>query len=158
MTDKYAQDNSTHTCAQQRGSCQAHTQRFMIGEKLCFLMNTVVTLGAGPEILRTASAPHGIYEKRNRLEILFMLILCLKTAMVKVKNQPVLLLIFPSEQGMQSKQHTGSPFFLAMRVPGGQLSLHTERGGYTEKNKYLLSSITLRSDNELSMMSLKNQT
>ena len=87
-----------------------------------------------------------------------MLILCLKTAMVKVKNQPVLLLIFPSEQGMQSKQHTGSPFFLAMRVPGGQLSLHTERGGYTEKNKYLLSSITLRCDNELSMMSLKNQT
>ena len=68
-----------------------------------------------------------------------MLILCFKIAMFKVKNQPVLLLISPSEQGMQSKQHTGSPFFLAMRVPGGQLSLHTEWGGYREK----IFSITL---------------
>ena len=57
--------------------------------------------------------------------------------MFKTKYQPVSLLIFPSEQGMQSKQHTGSPFFVAIRVPGGQLSLHTDRGGYKEKNEYL---------------------
>ena len=86
-----------------------------------------------------------------------MVILCLKTAMITFQNQLVLLLISPSEQRMQSKQHTGSPFFLAMRVPGGQLSLHTERGGYREKNKYLLISITLHCDNELSMICLKIQ-
>ena len=66
MTDKYAQDNSTHACAQQGGNCQANTQRLMVGEKLCFLMNTVVTLGAGPEILRTTGALHGVYEKREK--------------------------------------------------------------------------------------------
>ena len=75
----------------------------------------------------------------------------------KVQNQLVVLLISPSEQGMQSKQHTGFPLFLAMRVPGGQLSLHTERGGYTEKNKYLLFFITLHCYNELPMVCLKNQ-
>ena len=155
MINKDAQDNSTHTCAQQGGSCQADTQRLMVGEKLCFLRNTAVTLGTGPEVLWAAGAFHGIYEKMNRPELLYILIFCLKTAMLKVKNQPVLLLISPSEQGMQSKQHTGFPFFLAMRVPGGQLSLHTEWGGYREKNKYLLFSITLHCYNELSIMCLK---
>lgn len=46
-----------------------------------------------------------------------------------ISYQPVSLLNFPSEQGTQSKQHTGWPFFLAVRVPGGQLSLHTDWGG-----------------------------
>ena len=133
MINKDAQDNSTHTCAQQGGSCQADTQRLMVGEKLCFLRNTVVTLGTGPEVLWTAGAPHGIYEKRNKAEILYMVILCLKTAVFKVKNKPVLLLILPSEQGIQSKQHTGFPFFLAMRVPGRQLSLQTDWGGYKDE-------------------------
>ena len=86
MTDKYAQDNSTHACAQQGGNCQANTQRLMVGEKLCFLMNTVVTLGAGPEILRTTGALHGVYEKRKIPEMLDMIISCLKTALFQVKN------------------------------------------------------------------------
>ena len=46
----------------------------------------------------------------------------------KVISSPVLLLISPSAHGIQSKQQTGSPFLLAFRVPGGQLSLHTEIG------------------------------
>ena len=137
MINKDAHDNSTHTCAQQRGSCQANTQRLMVGEKLCFLRNTVVMLRAGPRMLSTTVAFRGIYEKGKRPCILFMFILCLKiTIFIVKKKQPVLLLILPSEQGMQSKQHTGFPFFLAMRVPGGQLSLHSERGGYREKNMF----------------------
>ena len=51
---------------------------------------------------------------------------------------PVALLISPSEQGTQSKQHTGSPFFLAMRVPGGQLSLQTDRGGCSHHHKTVI--------------------
>lgn len=47
--------------------------------------------------------------------------------------KPVLLLIFPSEQGMQSKQHTGFPRFLAICVPGGQLLLQTDVGGLKGK-------------------------
>jgi len=54
-----------------------------------------------------------------------------------IVNKPVSLLIFPSEQVMQSKQQTGSPFLLAIRVPGGQLSLHTDFGGYG-KNKLIM--------------------
>ena len=46
---------------------------------------------------------------------------------VKKDNTPVLLLTSPSAQGTQSKQQIGSPFLLAMREPGGQLSLHTDR-------------------------------
>ena len=60
MISKDAHNNSTHTCAQQGGSCQANTQRLMIGEELCFLWNTVVTQGVGPEVLRTAGALNGI--------------------------------------------------------------------------------------------------
>lgn len=45
----------------------------------------------------------------------------------KSHNTPVLLLTSPSAQGTQSKQQIGSPFLLAIREPGGQLSLHTDR-------------------------------
>ena len=71
MINKDAQDNSTHTCAQQGGSHQANTQRLMVGQKLCFLRNTVIMLGAGPEVLWTTGALHGVYEKKkkNRHEI-----------------------------------------------------------------------------------------
>ena len=41
----------------------------MVGQKLCFLRNTVVTLDAGPEVLWATVALHGIYEKRNQHEI-----------------------------------------------------------------------------------------
>ena len=86
MISKDAHNKSTHTCAQQGGSCQANTQRLLVRQKLCFLRNTVVTLGAGPEVLRTAGAFHGIYEKINRPEIIYMLILYLKTTVFKVKT------------------------------------------------------------------------
>ena len=39
---------------------------------------------------------------------------------------------------MQSKQHGAFPFFRAMRVPGGQLSLHTDRGGCTDTDLHPL--------------------
>lgn len=52
----------------------------------------------------------------------------------KKQHLLVVLLIFPSEHEMQSKQHTGCLFFLAIRVPGGQFSLHTERGGWKKEN------------------------
>ena len=60
MIDEYYQDNRTDKCAQQRGGCQADTQRLLIGEELYFLRNTVVTLGAGPEVLWTTGALHGV--------------------------------------------------------------------------------------------------
>ena len=69
MINKDAHNNSTHTCAQQGGSCQADTQRLMVGQKLCFLRNTVVTLGAGPEVLWTTDALHGVYENKRVVEI-----------------------------------------------------------------------------------------
>ena len=60
MVDEDAQDNSTDECAQQCGGCQEDTQRLLIGEELYFLRNTVVTLGAGPEVLWTTGALHGV--------------------------------------------------------------------------------------------------
>jgi len=106
----------------------------MVGQELYFLGNTVVTLGAGPEISWTPGALHGVLNKTEDGEIHSSNIPN-SNKPLNHEHTPVLLLIFPSEQGMQSKQHSGSPFFLAMRVPGGQLSLHTAWGGCTEKNK-----------------------
>ena len=58
--DEDAQDDSTDKRAQQGRGCQADTQRLMVGEELCFLWNTAVILGAGPKILWTAAALHGV--------------------------------------------------------------------------------------------------
>lgn len=41
----------------------------MVGEELCFLRNTVVPLGIGPEVLWTTDALHGVYRKTREQSI-----------------------------------------------------------------------------------------
>ena len=49
----------------------------------------------------------------------------------------VWLLIVPSGHSKQSKQHTGLNLFMALRVPGGHGSLHTDLGTWLGKTGHV---------------------
>ena len=105
----------------------------MVGQELNALRDTVVTLGTGPEVLWTTGALCRVYEDSRVKGVVKYSTDSLLYLFLHDVNLPVSLLISPSEQAMQSKQQTGSPFLLATRVPGEQLSLHTDRGGCRAK-------------------------
>ena len=55
----------------------------------------------------------------------------------------VWLLIVPSGHSKQSKQHTGLNLFMALRVPGGHGSLHTDLGIWLGKTGHVKTEIAM---------------